>query len=81
MVMANNEINETKKCRQIAGTFDGHADAAVQCGTHRQMEHIPGFTRSHWMLSLGKCLHRIAPAAAKVIDFGCKHKSLTKHNF
>jgi hypothetical protein len=45
------------------------------------MEHIPGFTRSHWMPPLGKCLHSIAPEAAKVIDFGCKHKSLTKHNF
>jgi hypothetical protein len=32
------------------------------------------------MPPLGKCLHRIAPAAAKVINFGCKHKSLTKHN-
>jgi hypothetical protein len=81
MVVANNEIDDTKKCRQIAGIFDGHADAGVQCTTHCPMEHIPGFTRSHWMLPLGKCLHRIAPTAAKVIDFGCKHKSLTKHNF
>ncbi len=81
MVVANNQIYDNKKCRQIAGNFDGHADAAVWCGTHRPMEHIPGFTRRHWMLPSGKCLHRIAPAAAKVIDFGCKHKSLTKHNF
>jgi hypothetical protein len=81
MVVSNNEINDTKKFRQIAGNFDGHADAAVQCGMHCPMEHIPGFTRSHWMPLLGKCLHRIAPAAAKVIDFGCKLKSLTKHNF
>ncbi len=81
MVVANNEINDTKKYRQIAGDFDGHADAAVQCGMHQPMEHIPGSTRSHWMLPSGKCLHHIAPAAAKVIDFGCKHKSLSKHNF
>jgi hypothetical protein len=33
---------------------------------HRPMEHIPGFTRSHWMLPLGKCLHLITPAAAMV---------------
>ena len=81
MVVANNEINNNKKCRQIAGNFDGYTDAAVQCGMHPPMENIPGFTRSHWMLPSGKCLHRIAPAAAKVVDFGCKHKSLTKHNF
>jgi hypothetical protein len=81
MVVANNEIEDNQKCRQIAGNFDGHVDAAVQCRMHRPMEHIPGFTRSHWMPPLGKCLHCIAPAAAKVINFGCKHKSLTKYNF
>jgi hypothetical protein len=81
MVLADNEFNDKEKCRQIAGNFDSHADAAVQCKMHRPMEHIPGFTRSHWMLPSGKCLHCIALAAAKVIDFGCKHKSLTKHNF
>jgi hypothetical protein len=42
------------------------------------MEHIPGFTRSHWMPPLGTCLHRIAAAAAMVDDFGQKHKTLTK---
>jgi hypothetical protein len=33
------------------------------------MEHIQGFTGSHWMLPLGKCLHRIAPMAAMVDKF------------
>jgi hypothetical protein len=33
------------------------------------MNHIQGFTRSHWMLSLGECLRRIALVAAKVINF------------
>jgi hypothetical protein len=33
------------------------------------MNHIQGFTRSHWMLPSGKCLRRIALAAAKVINF------------
>jgi hypothetical protein len=33
------------------------------------MEHIQGFTRSHWMLPLSKCLHPIAPAAAMVNEF------------
>jgi hypothetical protein len=79
--VANNKIDDNKKCREIAGNFDGHADVAVQCRIHCQMEHIPGFTRRQRMLPLGKCLHRIAPAAAKIVDFGCKHKSLTNHNF
>ena len=36
---------------------------------HCPMEHIPGFTRSHWMLPLGKCLRCIAPAAAIVDEY------------
>jgi hypothetical protein len=64
--MCKQIIGDDKKCRQIPGDFDHHADAAVQCGSHRPMEHIQGFTRSHWMLPLGKCLCRIAPAAVMV---------------
>jgi hypothetical protein len=30
------------------------------------MDHTRGFTRSHWMQPSGKCLRRIAPAAAMV---------------
>ena len=66
-----------EKCRQIAGNFDCHADAAVRCGVHHPMEHILGFTRSHRhrMLPSGKCSHciGIAAAAAIVDDFGRKH--------
>jgi hypothetical protein len=35
----------------------------VRCGAHCPMENIQGFNRSHWMLPLGKCSHRIATAA------------------
>jgi hypothetical protein len=33
------------------------------------MEHVQGFTGSHWMPPLSKCLRRIAAAAAMVDDF------------
>jgi hypothetical protein len=62
-------INDNEKCRQIARDFDCHADAAVRRGAHRPMEHIHGFTRSHWMQPSGECLRRIAPAAAMVDEF------------
>ena len=62
-------IGDNRKCRQIAGDFDSHKDAAVQCGVHHPMEHTPGFTRSHWMLPSDKCLRRIAPVAAMVSEF------------
>jgi hypothetical protein len=78
MVVANNEINNDKKCRQIAGNFDCHADAAVQGGAHRPMKRIHGFMQSHLMPPSGKCLRCIAPAAAMVDDFGCKQKKTNK---
>ena len=33
------------------------------------MEHVQGFTGSHWMLPSGKCLRRIAPAATMGNEF------------
>ena len=62
-------IDGNKKCRQITGNFDCHADAAVRCMAHRPMEHIQGFIRSHWMPPSVKCLLCIAPAAAMVDEF------------
>jgi hypothetical protein len=64
--VVGNGIDGNKKCRESAGDFNHHADAAVQCRGHCLMEHIPGFTRSHWMPPLGKCLCSIAPVATMV---------------
>jgi hypothetical protein len=58
-----------QKCSESAGDFDHHADAVLQCRAHRPMEHILGFTRSHWMPTLGKCLHCIAQLAAMVDEY------------
>jgi hypothetical protein len=78
--MSKQRIDDIRKCRQIAGDFDCHADAVVGCGVHHPMEHILGFTRSHWMLPLGQCLHRIAVAAAMVDDFGSKTQKQNTNN-
>ena len=49
------------------------------------MEHILGFTRSHWMPPppSGECSYdiAIAAAAAMVDDFGRKHITLTTNYF
>jgi hypothetical protein len=37
-----------------AGRFDGHGDGPVRTRVHRPMEEVQSFTRSHWMLPLGK---------------------------
>ncbi len=75
------QIDGNKKCRRIDGNLDCHGDVAVQRGVHCLMEHIQGFTQSHWMPPSIKCSHCIAMAAAMVDDVGRKHKTLTKHNF
>jgi hypothetical protein len=52
----------------------------VQCRAHRPLEHIQGFTRSHWMLPSGECLCLIAQAAAMVDKLvATKHQTRTKH--
>ncbi len=72
--------NNNDKCRQIVGNFKCHGDVAVRRGVHHQMEHIQGFTQSHWMPPLVKCLHRIAAAAAMVNEFEWNTQKLPKHN-
>jgi hypothetical protein len=79
--MCKQMIDNGKQFKEIAGRFDGHADAVVQCGVHHPMEHILGFTGSHWMLPSGECLRRIAPAAAMVSHVVAKHKTLPKNYF
>ncbi len=69
MFVGNNESTTTNNVGRIAGNFDCNADAAVRRGAHRPMEHVQGFTGSHWMPPSGKCLRRIAPAAAMVNEF------------
>ena len=69
MVVGNNESTTTKKCGWIAGNLDCHADAAVRRKALRLMEHVQGFTGSHWMPPSGKCLRHIEPAAAMVNKF------------
>jgi hypothetical protein len=69
--VGDNEIgvDKNKGKSQIAGNFDCHGDAAVRRGVHCPIEHVQGFTESHWMPPSGKCLCRIAPAAAMVNEF------------
>jgi hypothetical protein len=37
-----------------AGNFDGHGNAPVRNRTHRPMEEVQSFPRSHWMPPLGE---------------------------
>ncbi len=74
-------IDGNKNCRRIDGNFYCHGDAAVRRGAHHPIEHVQGFTRSHWMPPSVKCSHRIAPAAAMVNEFVETTQNTTKHPF
>ncbi len=63
------QIGVNKKCRQITGDFDCHTDAVARRRVHRLIQHVQGFTRSHWMPPSGECLRRIPPAAVMVDEF------------
>jgi hypothetical protein len=45
--------------------------------THHPMQHVQGYTGSHWTPSLGGYLLRIVPAAAKVTDKQTTMKTCT----
>jgi hypothetical protein len=54
------------------GFFDDHADAAVQWGAHCPMEHILGFTRSNWILPLGKSPARLPMLSFRQVTSSCQ---------
>jgi hypothetical protein len=74
-------IDNNKKCRQIAGNFDGHGDAAVQREAHRPMEHIQASLeatgRRHRASTCVVSPQR--PPWSTILNK--THKTLTKHNF
>jgi hypothetical protein len=74
-------IGDNKKCRQFAGGFDCHADAAVQCEAHRPMKHIQASLEA-----TGRCRRASACVVLPwwlpwLTILNKTHKTLTKHNF
>jgi hypothetical protein len=81
MVVGNNESTTTKNIGKSLEISIAMQTRQYDGGHMAKMEHVQGFTGSHWMLPSGKCLCRIAPAAAMVNYLLKQHKTLTKHNF
>jgi hypothetical protein len=53
------------KCTLSAIRFNGNGGSLMQYKAHHPMQHVPGYSRSHWMPPLGNYLLHIAPAAAR----------------
>jgi hypothetical protein len=63
--MLMTKLTMTSKCNSVAVHFKGLADAPVLCGVHRLMQHVQGYSGSHWTPILGDYSLRMAPAAAE----------------
>jgi hypothetical protein len=65
-------------CSTAIGHFNGHGGPLVQYKAHRPMQHVQGYSRSHWMPASGNYLLRIAPAAARATG---KQTTLNKYTY
>jgi hypothetical protein len=63
-------------CSSVVGHFDGHGGPPVQYKAHRPMQHVQGYSESHWTLPSGNYLLCMAPAAARETA----NKTTTKKN-
>jgi hypothetical protein len=52
-------------CSTTVGHFDGHGGPLVQYEAHRPMQHVQGYSGSHWTPPSGNYWLCIAPAAAR----------------
>jgi hypothetical protein len=59
------KLTMTNKCTSSASRFDGHGGAPEQYRWHCLMQHVQGYSRSHWTPPSGDYLVRIAPAATR----------------
>jgi hypothetical protein len=76
MYYATNEATMMNKCTSSAGCFDNHGGAPEQYRQHHPMQHVQGYSRSHWMPTMGDYSLRIAPAAARATG---KHTTINKY--
>jgi hypothetical protein len=60
---------ESTTTKNAGKSLDVLMAMATQLFNTMRMEHIQGYTGSHWMPPLGECLRHIAPAAAMVNKF------------
>jgi hypothetical protein len=76
MTMA--KLSMTIKCASSAGCFDGHGGPPVQYEAHPLMQHVQGYSGSHWMPPSGNYLLLIAPAAARATG---KQTTMNKYTY
>jgi hypothetical protein len=59
------EATMTNKCTSSTSRFDPHGGALEQYRWHCLMQHVQGYSGSHWTPASGDYSLRITPAAAR----------------
>jgi hypothetical protein len=67
----------TNKFTSVAGHFDGHLVMLKQYMQNCPMQHVQGYTESHWTLPSGDYSLCIAPVAARATANKTKMKTYT----
>jgi hypothetical protein len=65
-------------CSSIIGRFDGHGGLPVRCKAHFPMQHVQGYSGSHWTPASGSYSLRIASAATRATG---KQTRITKYTY
>jgi hypothetical protein len=78
MTMVKSSI--TIKCTLSVVCFDGHGGPPVQYEAHRLMQHVQGYSGSHWTPPSGNYSLHIAPVAAGATGKQTTINKYTKRN-
>jgi hypothetical protein len=65
-------------CSSIVGCFDGHGSPLVQYKVHCPMQHVQGYSGSHWTPVSGDYLLCISPAATRATG---KQTTINKYTY
>jgi hypothetical protein len=68
----------TNKCTSSASRFGGHGGAPVQYEAHHSMQHVQGYSGSHWMLASCNYSLCIAPAVSRATG---KQTTINKYTY
>jgi hypothetical protein len=71
-------LTMVSKCSTAVGHFDGHGGPLVRYEAHCPMQHVQGYSGSHWTPASGNYLLRIAPAAARATG---KQTTINKYTY
>jgi hypothetical protein len=70
----------TIKCTLSVVHFDGHGSPPVQYKAHFPMQHVQGYSGSHWTPPSGNYSLRIAPAATRATGKQTTNNKYIKRN-